>query len=77
MKKSSPCVIAYGLGRRAIAVFVGGRIQRPRPWAPRLLVGGGGGGGGTEHIRDAIREYLGARDELLQDPTVREVDVAV
>jgi predicted RNase H-like HicB family nuclease len=29
------------------------------------------------NIRDAIQEYLAAVDELLQDVTVREVDVAV
>jgi predicted RNase H-like HicB family nuclease len=29
------------------------------------------------NIRDAIQEYLAAVDELLEDATVREVDVAV
>jgi len=29
------------------------------------------------NIQDAIKEYLAAVDELLQDATVREVDVAV
>jgi len=29
-----------------------------------------------ENIRDAIREYLAAREDLLRDTTVREVDVA-
>jgi len=29
------------------------------------------------NIQDAIREYLAAVDELLQDATIREVDVAV
>ena len=29
------------------------------------------------NIQDAIQEYLAAVDELLQDVTVREVDVAV
>jgi predicted RNase H-like HicB family nuclease len=29
-----------------------------------------------ENIRDAIREYLAAREDLLQGTTVREVDVA-
>ena len=29
------------------------------------------------NIRDAIREYLAARDELLQDSETREVDVLV
>ncbi len=28
-----------------------------------------------ENIQDAIREYLAARDELLKDAVVREVDV--
>lgn len=37
--------------------------------------------GGTEqeaisNIQDAIREYLAAREELLQGAVVREVDVA-
>ena len=31
----------------------------------------------VRNIRDAIQEYLAAVDELLQDATVREVDVAV
>lgn len=30
-----------------------------------------------ENIRDAIQEYLAARDELLKDAVVREVEVAV
>jgi len=29
-----------------------------------------------EHIQDAIREYLAARDDLLRGTTVREVEVA-
>jgi predicted RNase H-like HicB family nuclease len=29
-----------------------------------------------ENIRDAIREYLAAREELLRGATVREVEVA-
>jgi len=29
-----------------------------------------------ENIRDAIREYLAARDDLLRGTTVREVEVA-
>jgi predicted RNase H-like HicB family nuclease len=29
------------------------------------------------NIQDAIKEYLAAVDELLEDATVREVDVAV
>jgi predicted RNase H-like HicB family nuclease len=29
-----------------------------------------------ENIRDAIREYLGAREDLLRGTTVREVEVA-
>ena len=29
-----------------------------------------------ENIEAAIREYLAARDELLEDVTVREIDVA-
>jgi predicted RNase H-like HicB family nuclease len=29
-----------------------------------------------ENIRDAIREYLAAREDLLRDTTVREVEVA-
>lgn len=29
-----------------------------------------------ENIQDAIHEYLAARDELLRDAVVREVDVA-
>lgn len=29
------------------------------------------------NIQDAIKDYLAAVDELLQDATVREVDVAV
>lgn len=29
------------------------------------------------NIQDAIKEYLAAVDDLLQDATVREVDVAV
>jgi len=29
-----------------------------------------------ENIQDAIHEYLAARDELLRDVVVREVDVA-
>jgi predicted RNase H-like HicB family nuclease len=29
------------------------------------------------NIKDAIKEYLAAVDELLEDATVREVDVAV
>jgi predicted RNase H-like HicB family nuclease len=29
-----------------------------------------------ENIRDAIREYLAARDQLLEGATVREVEVA-
>ena len=29
------------------------------------------------NIQDAIQEYLAAVDELLQDATVREIDVAV
>lgn len=29
-----------------------------------------------ENIQDAIREYLAAREELLRDAEVREVDVA-
>jgi len=38
--------------------------------------------GGTEeealaNIREAIQEYLAARDELLQDSETREVDVPV
>jgi predicted RNase H-like HicB family nuclease len=28
-----------------------------------------------ENIQDAIREYLAARDELLKDSIVREIDV--
>ena len=30
-----------------------------------------------DNIRDAIREYLGAVDELVKDDEVREVEVAV
>lgn len=30
-----------------------------------------------ENIRDAIREYVAARDELLDDAVVREVEVAL
>jgi predicted RNase H-like HicB family nuclease len=30
-----------------------------------------------ENIRDAIREYLAARDELLREADVREIEVAV
>jgi predicted RNase H-like HicB family nuclease len=30
-----------------------------------------------ENIRDAIREYLAARDDLTQDAKTREVEVAV
>jgi len=38
--------------------------------------------GATEHeaianIKDAIRQYLAARDELLRDAQVREVEVAI
>ena len=29
------------------------------------------------NIQDAIREYLAARDELLRDAVVREIDVAI
>lgn len=29
-----------------------------------------------ENFREAIREYLGVRDELLKDATVREIEVA-
>ncbi|MBI2372177.1 MAG: type II toxin-antitoxin system HicB family antitoxin [Deltaproteobacteria bacterium] len=29
-----------------------------------------------ENIQDAIREYLAARDELLKDAVVREVEIA-
>jgi predicted RNase H-like HicB family nuclease len=29
------------------------------------------------NIKDAIREYLAARDELLRDAQVREVEVAI
>ena len=29
-----------------------------------------------ENIRDAIREYFAAREDLLRDTTVREVEVA-
>jgi len=29
------------------------------------------------NIQDAIREYLAAVDELLEDATVREIDIAV
>lgn len=29
-----------------------------------------------ENIQDAIREYLAARDELLKDSTIREVEIA-
>jgi predicted RNase H-like HicB family nuclease len=31
----------------------------------------------VQNIRVAIREYLAARDELLQGATIREVEVAV
>ena len=31
----------------------------------------------VQNIRIAIREYLAARDELLQDATIREIEVAV
>ena len=31
----------------------------------------------VQNIRVAIREYLAARDELLQDATIREIEVAV
>jgi predicted RNase H-like HicB family nuclease len=31
----------------------------------------------VRNIQDAIKEYLAAVDELLEDATVREVDVAV
>jgi len=31
----------------------------------------------VENIRQAIREYLSVRDELLKNATVREIDVAV
>ena len=30
-----------------------------------------------DNIQDAIREYLAAREELLQGATVREIDVTV
>ena len=31
----------------------------------------------VQNIRAAIREYLAARDELLQGATIREIEVAV
>ena len=31
----------------------------------------------VENIRDAIREYLSVRDELLRNAVVREIEVAV
>ena len=31
----------------------------------------------VENIREAIREYLSVRDELLKDATVREIEVAL
>ena len=30
----------------------------------------------VENIQDAIREYLAARDELLKDTVIREIEVA-
>jgi predicted RNase H-like HicB family nuclease len=30
-----------------------------------------------ENIRDAIQEYLAARDDLLRDADVREIEIAV
>ena len=31
----------------------------------------------VENIRDAIQEYLAARDDLLHDAEVREIEIAV
>jgi predicted RNase H-like HicB family nuclease len=47
------------------------------PGLPGCWSQGGTEAEALENIEDAIREYLAARDELLREGEVREIDIAV
>lgn len=46
------------------------------PGLPGCWSQGGSEAEALDNIRDAIQEYLAARDELLRDTEVREVEIA-